>query len=267
MSLNDKIGRNRQRYKKVLVYGLNARPSVQSFVDSITNVTKSFDFQKISKEYNLFKFDGYYLAPTASSSGSVTTSGSYVEQTVSFSPVETLTVTFPTAFSGSPYVGVELVQDTFTLNGEAGNNLSWYVTNISTTQFTINFSSRFDGQITYRAVWSPSASYYPLYVERTPDLPGNYGWVSAASFSLNNQSFSSMSWNALSSLPEKLNYNPVGQDTDTLLCIGQTITFVTNSFAVNDFSTTYSGSLHVIALDTNLADSSPFVANPDTSVV
>jgi hypothetical protein len=71
-----------------------------------------------------------------------------------------------------------------------------------------------------------------------------------------------MSFGALPSLPEFLNYNPVGTSSDELN-IGQTIWAVSNSYAVNELSTPFTGIIHYIAMDTTSSDVSPFQANPD----
>lgn len=231
---------------------MSFRPDVREVVDVVTNVTKSFDFQKIirDRDYYLIQSDA---ALSYSSSGS-TNVVEYLEQTLytNASSLLLYSVVFPSGgFSGYPYVGMEVSQSVFSFNGEAGDNIAWWVTDITPSGFKANFSAPYTGSFTYRATYKSVTASYPAYVERKPDLPGSYGWVSANEINLNFQSSTTMSWTALPSTPEFVNSNPVGNSlSDFMLDIGQVVSDVSSSTSVgNDFSIEFSGTLHVVALD------------------
>lgn len=259
MSLDEKVGRHRARFRKVYPFGQSRPPDVRPFVDAATNVTKSFDFQRILREYP-YNSVPTYLSTTVSGGISYAT---FLEATEQFTDQTSYTVTFSTPFSGTPYLAFAPSQSQTTgTDGQETPNVAWWVTGLSSTGFTANFSAPFTGKITYRGVHTTGS--YPIYVNRDTDLPGSYAWVSAGSASLSNQSSVSMSFGALPSLPEYLNYNPVGSTSDELN-IGQTIWEVSNSYAVNELSSPFTGIVHFLAMDTNASDTSPFTADPDLS--
>lgn len=259
MSLDEKVGRHRARFRKVYPFGQSRPPDIRPFVDAATNVTKSLDFQRLRREYP-YNSVQTYLSTSWTTSGSAATQ--FLEATEQFTNRTSYTVAFSTPFSGTPYLAFAPSQSQFTgTDGQETPNLAWWVTGLSPTGFTANFSAPFTGKITYRGVYSTEA--FPVYVNRSTDLSGSYAWVSAGSASLSNQSSVSMSFAALPSLPEQIYYNPVGNTSDELN-IGQTITSVTNSFAVNELSVPFSGIVHFVSMDTTGSDVSPFQTNPYT---
>lgn len=261
MSLDDKVGRHRARFRKVYPYGNTRRPDVRSFVDAITNTTKSFDFQKIQRDYPYYSVPTYLSTSWAMSGG--ISYATFLEATETFTNQTSYTVTFSTPFGGTPYLAFAPSQSQFSgSDGQETPNVAWWVTGLTSGGFTANFSAPFTGKITYRGVYTTGS--YPIYVNRSTDLSGSYAWVSAGSSSLTNQSSLSMSFAALPSLPEFLNYNPVGSTSDELN-IGQTIWAVSNSYAVNELSAPFTGIIHFLAMDTTGSDTSPFTANPDTN--
>jgi len=184
--------------------------------------------------------------------------------TVPFSSSIAVDIVFPISFSQMPFLAFEPRQSQSLGDGEEGDNLAWWVSNLSTTGFRANFSAPFVGEITYRGVWSPGT--YPVYVNRITDLSGSYGWVSAGSITVNNLSTVTMSWGALTSLPEFVNSNPVGLDSDDTMDIGQAIASVSTSEAVNELSVPFTGVIHFLALDTTTPDTDPFTPDPDLGV-
>ena len=248
------MGINRNKLRKVYNYGQSGRPKIRQVLDTITNTIQNIDFQKVIRDNDFFlrKAPIYYTGLFQ-----------YIEETVTFSEVSSLGIVFPNAFLGVPFLGFETVQTNGSNVGDP--NVAWWVTDLTTTGFTANFSAPFAGAITYRGVYSLVP--YPVYVERVPDLPGSFGWVSAASFLLDYQSGVTMSWAPLPSLPEHVNYNPVGSSPDTHLDVGQAIWTVTTNSVTNELSIEFSGTLHVVALDTDTGDASPFLPDPDLSVI
>lgn len=259
--INEKFGKNRQKFRKVYNYGMTRQPDVRPFVDAITNTTRSVDFQKYIRDRDYFVIDGYYqhIQPAPDPAPV-----QFLEVTAGFSVTDSVFINFPTEMTGSPIVAIRPVQDTFTNDGEVGNNLAWWITDVSVNGFRAHFSAPFRGSITYMATYTDDFSNFPLYVERKPDHPGQFGYVSANSMSVSNQTAVTMSWNGLTTLPDFLNYNPVGVVDDNL-DVAQVITFVTNSQAVNVFSSDFTGVLHVVAMDTG-PDTSPFTADPDPAI-
>jgi hypothetical protein len=261
VSLDDKVGRHRARFRKVYPYGNTRRPDVRSFVDAITNTTKSFDFQKIQHDYPYYSVPTY-LSTSWAVSGAISYA-TFLEATETFTNQTSYEVIFSSPFAGTPYLAFAPSQSQFSgSDGQETPNVAWWVTGLTSGGFTANFSAPFTGKITYRGVYTTGS--YPIYVNRSTDLSGSYAWVSAGSSSLTNQSSLSMSFAALPSLPEYLNYNPVGSTTDELN-IGQTIWAVSTSYAVNELSAPFTGIIHFLAMDTTGSDTNPFTANPDTN--
>lgn len=227
---------------------MSRRPDIRSFVDSITNTTKSLDFQKIIRDRDCFLIAGnvelVFSPPDAAPA-------EYIETTWSMGAITTSeVVTFPTPFSANPIVSINLTP--LSSGPEYDTNVAYWVTDITTTTFTANFSSRFRGAIVYRAVniTFPNIFSYPIYVQRLPASPGSYGWVSAASMSLNYQSAITMSWAALPTAPEFFTANPVGSSSSLGLDIAMTNGTAGVSSATSNLSNDFSGSIHFIALDT-----------------
>lgn len=245
MSIDEKYGRNRAKFRKVYNYGLSRRPEVKSFVDSLTNTTKSFDFQKIIRDRN------YYLVSQYESQTLQTGSNAtqYLEVlTAEFAAAESFGVSFPLAFDGSPFVAFELSQSQFLGAGDETPNVSWWVTNITTTGFTANFSAPFTGKILYRAVWASGS--YPINVQRTPAFSGSFAWVSAGSTSLAHETGVTMSWGVLPTAPEIVNFNPVGVTSDNQLNVGQSLNFAGTAFGTAELSAPLNGIIHFLVLDT-----------------
>lgn len=261
MSIDDKFAKNRSKYRKVYGYGMSRRPDIRSFIDPLTDTTRSFDFQKIIRDRDFFLVNQNQESASSSSNPSIV---EYLEVTVgSFSSSLYQDITFPTPFSGTPYLGFETSQSQFTgTNGEETPSVAWWVTNLGTTGFRANFSAPFTGKITYRGVYT--AGSYPVYVNRATDLSGTFAWCAAGQISAGGASSVTMSWATLPDNPKFLNYNPIGTSLDVTLDIGQNISAVSSSYAVNDLSIAYDGLIQFIALsDTS---GSYFQANPDTGV-
>ena len=237
---NDNFGGNRSRYRKVYAYGSNRRPDVRTFVDSVTEVTTSFDFQKIIRDRDYFLIDGQSTLtfPTASNVFR------FIEETYSTTTdVEYINVRFPISFDGTPYVG-------FTVHPESTlsqSNVGYWATDISENGFKANFSAPFSGTMLYRAVYNPST--FPVYTERMPGS-GNFAWVSAMSVHHITQSSITMSFDALPGVPESVLSNPFGGAGDPLLNVGQAYSAVTSSFVTNELSGPLTGWMSVIAIST-----------------
>lgn len=237
---NDNFGSNRSRYRRVYAYGANRRPDIRAFVDSATETTKSFDFQKIIRDRDYFLIDGQSTLtfPTASNNFL------FIEETYFTSTdVDHIDVRFPLAFDGMPYVG-------FTLHPESTmsqSNVAYWATDVSENGFRANFSAPFSGTMLYRAVYNPSV--YPVYTERMPGS-GNYAWVSAGSTQFTGQSSITMSFATLPGVPESVLMNPVGGAGDHLLDVGQAYSGVGADFIFNELSSPLTGWMDLIAIST-----------------
>lgn len=239
MSIDDKYGRNRAKFRRVYAYGVNRRPDVREFVDAVAEVTKSFNFQQIIRDRNYYIVNGDMVLtfPTASIEiqyyeGSYHTTGS----------VDFINVTFPSAFYQNPFVAFRLYPEWVMTSG---SNVGYWVTDVSTTGFKANFSAPFEGRMTYRAVYTNGG--YPVYVQRTT---GSYVWVAAAEHTYTTQSSVTMSFDALPSVPTEVFSNPVGSNSDATLNIGQAYAAVDVDFTTNNLSEPYSGFFDVIAIAT-----------------
>lgn len=248
MGINDNFGSNRQKYRKVYSYGGTRKPDIRTFVDSETGTTQSQDFQKVIRDRSFYIIRGQVdlTFPPADPAPA-----EYLETTVSMGSIATsVAIIFPTPFSAPPVVSVTL--EPLASGLEYDINVSYWITDITTTGFTANFSSRFRGNVTYRAtnITYPDIFFYPIYVQRLPAHSGSYAWVSAGSMSLNYQSALTMSWPALPTTPEYVGYNPVGVSADTNLDMGLTSGSATVGTITGDLSTQFSGVVHFLVLDT-----------------
>lgn len=239
MSIDDKYGRNRSKFRRVYAYGTNRRPDIREFFDSVTEVSKSFNFQQIIRDRNYYLVAGDMVLtfPTAS----IITQ--YSEQNYhTTGSVESISVNFPFTFDQIPFVGLGLYPE---WNTTSGSNVGYWVTNLGTTGFTANFSAPFEGKLTYRAVYTDGS--YPVYVQRTS---GSYVWVAAAEQTFAGLSSVTMSFDALPSIPTEVFSNPVGSTADPTLNIGQSYAAVDVDFTTNNLSEPYTGLFDVVAIAT-----------------
>ena len=236
MSINDKFGSNRAKFRRVYAYNMSRRPDVRSFVDAITNTTKSFDFQNIERDRDCYIVNGLEIH-------SPPNIVQYIEYYLNLSSsIDHFDFTFPSNFDQIPFVAIELVE----VSTIDKANVGYWVTDITSNGFTANFSAPFSGSVLYRAVYTDSS--YPVYVERAPRLVGNFGWVSATTSSLNYQSRVTSSFATLPAMPDSILSNPVGLNTDPTLDIGQAYSSVGVDFVVNELSLPFSGTLQLVAL-------------------
>lgn len=262
MSIEEKFGKNRSKFRKVYSYGMTFAPDIKIFIDSVTETTQSINFQKIIRDRSYFLIDkvGQELALP----GPPPIFYEYLEDTVEFTSMESVSISFPTAFSSIPYLAFQPSQSFFThTDGEETPSIGWWATNLDANGFTANFTAPFTGKITYRGIYTTEP--FPIYVNRGPDLSGSYGWVSAGTQIVTDQSFVSMSYSSLPSLPEFFNYNFVGADGQEL-SVGQAIRTIGINSAVNELSDPTTGVMHFVALDIDALDSSPVLPDPDVGI-
>lgn len=240
---------------------MSRRPDIRSFIDPLTNTTQSLDFQKIIRDRSFYIVNQNQELTFPPADPPVV---QYLEVTVGpFSSSLYQDIIFPTPFSGAPYVAFEPSQSQFIgTDGEETPSVAWWITDLGVTGFRANFSAPFTGKITYRGVYT--AGSYPVYVNRATNLSGTFAWCAAGQMSAGGGSSVTMSWATLPDNPKFLNYNPVGTTSDTTLNIGQNISAVTSSYAVNDLSIAYDGLLQFIVLSNT--SGSYFQATPDTGI-
>ncbi len=239
MTINEKFGRNRAKFRKVYAYGMNRRPDVRQFLDVFTNVTRSFNFQQVIRDRNYYIVDGDEVLTFPTSSATIQFSEENYNTTGS---VDYINITFPFTFLQSPFIAFRLYPEWVTTSG---SNVAYWATDVTTTGFRANFSAPFEGRLTYRAVYTDGT--YPVYVERTT---GSFVWIAGAQLNYTTQSSVTMSFAALPSVPTEVFSNPVGSNSDATLNIGQTYAAVGSSFITNELSFPYSGSFNVIAMAT-----------------
>lgn len=236
MSINDNIGRNRAKFRRVYAYGLARRPDIREFVDALTDTTKSFNFQQIIRDRNYYVIQGDMVQtfPTASIETEY-----YEEAQVTTSPVSYMDVVFPSAFSHLPFMGFLLTPEDTT----SGSNVAYWATNLSTTGFRANFSAPFEGRLLYRAVYTPGS--YPVYVSRDVD---KFAWVSAGETVYADVSEITMSFAPWMGTPSAVLSTPVGTPTDAFLDVAQNLLVVGGDFTTNELSAPISGSIDVVAM-------------------
>lgn len=239
MSINDKFGRNRAKFRRVYGYGLNRRPDIREFVDALTDTTRSLNFQQIIRDRNYFVINGDRVVsyPTGStvqySEESYHTTGS----------VTSLNITFPFSFNQQPLVAIRLYPEWVQ---SSGSNVAYWITNLSVTGFSANFSAPYEGELVYRAVYTDET--FPVYVQQPS---GSYVWISAASASYNEETTVTMSFATLSSVPTEVFSNPIGDISEWTLNLAQSYASVGTNYTTINFSAPYSGSMNIIALATD----------------
>lgn len=97
----------------------------------------------------------------------------YVEKVDNVGEVETggtKTVTYPTAFAGSPIV---VISELSSANGDSSQNVNVFLSASNLNNFTVKFSSQFTGSFVYRAAYDPSPGTLRV-VERKPRYPNAF---------------------------------------------------------------------------------------------
>lgn len=239
MSIDDKFGRNRAKFRRVYAYGMNRRPDIREFVDALTDVTRSFNFQQIIRDrsYYLINGDMVQTFPTASSNTQYSEENWHTTGSVDF-----INVPFPFTFDQTPFIAFRVYPEWIL---SSGSNVGYWITDRTTTGFTANFSAPFEGRITYRAVSTDGT--YPVYVERTT---GSFVWVAGAEMTYSAESSVTMSFDVLPSVPTEVFSNPVGVSGDATLNLGQAYAAVGMDFTTNELSVPYSGLFDVVAIAT-----------------
>lgn len=239
MTFNSNFGNNRNRFRKVYSYGLSRRPDIRQFIDTVTDTTKSLNFQQIIRDRSYYLINGtpIQVFPTASAVVQFLEENYHTTGSVS-----SISISFPFTFDQTPFLAFRLYPEWVLTSG---SNVGYWATDITTTGFVANFSAPFEGRLTYRAVYTDGA--YPVYVEHTT---GSFAWIAGAETSYVNQSTVTMSFGTLPNVPEEVFSNPVGLNTDPTLNIGQTYVDVGVDFTTINFSSPYNGSMDIIAMST-----------------
>lgn len=234
----EKVSRNRDRFRKVYPYGQSRKPDIRSFVDLLTNTTKSIDFQYLIRDRSYFLINGDMVL-TYSTGSTVQYAEGHYHTT---GAVEYVDVVFPSTFNQTPFISFRLYPEWIL---SSGSNVAYWATELATTGFRANFSAPFQGRLTYRAVYTNGA--YPVYVERTT---GSFAWIAGAESTYGAQSTVTMSFGTLPGVPSEVFSNPVGTSADSGLNVAQTYADVGADFTTVNFSAPYSGFFDIIAMST-----------------
>jgi hypothetical protein len=217
---------------------MNRRPDIREFIDVLTDTTKSLNFQQVVRDRSFFLINGQPVLtfPTG------TLVQFLQENWHTTGSVTSMDISFPTSFNQLPFVAFRLYPEWVLTSG---SNVAYWATDITTTGFRANFSAPFEGQLTYRAVYTDGA--YPVYVETTT---GSFAWIAGASGSYEYESLVTMSFATLPGIPEEVFSNPIGSGSDISLNIAQNYAAVGTNYMTINFSFPYSGSLDIIAMST-----------------
>lgn len=174
---------NRARYKKV--YGRVAvQPNYQTFIDPVTNGTKTLDFNLINKEYNMYIIPGSssveYTPPPPADSAEWDDACMFVDNLTG------TTITFSAPFSSLPYVTLYLENPEVLVNPFIVNN------GITTNTCEVGFSGIYRGWLCWRAIYSPT---YPTTVLSTYQ-------VSAGKETYNNEFSRNINYSAFTTEPK-----------------------------------------------------------------
>ena len=132
----------------------------------------SFNDNKVVpfNQYEAADYDSNFLIKAAAD---VAAGVVYVEKVENVGAVETggtKTVTYPTAFAGSPIV---VISELSSANGDSSQNVNAFLSGIKINNFKVKFSSQFTGSLVYRAVYDPSPGTLRV-VERKPRYPNAF---------------------------------------------------------------------------------------------
>ena len=121
-------------------------------------------------QYEAADYDSNFLIKAADD---VAAGVRYVEKVENIGAVETggtKTVTYPTAFAGSPIV---VISELSSANGDSSQNVNVFLSASNLNNFTVKFSSQFTGSFVYRAAYDPSPGTLRV-VERKPRYPNAF---------------------------------------------------------------------------------------------
>ena len=239
---NDKTkryGDNRHLWRKIVGYS-TVKPVQQTVVDSITNLTVSYDLQTTFRHRDFFEVkrlrQGFFSDDSLPISFSY---GEYDEGLVSFNPMtgEFELFNFNFTFSGPPYVTLDVDQvDSF-------SNINPYGITFSTTGAYIGISAPYSGTVRYRAIWAPS---YPTLV--TSAYTSSWITASAGAVLVNNMDEYSSFFGALATLPEEIHQTAWDDSTGTSDIYIETKNITTN-YINSSLSALYSNLIHFIIMD------------------
>lgn len=189
--------KNKSRLRRTYGYErYEPRPQTIFFNDGTTQIIDLTRFS-IDRQYYLLAGPIQF---NSSSGSSALPFGEYEEFTYNFSSFSTGSlISFSTPFTVKPILTAEINSSTNNLQ-----NISFFLKNVTTSSFNIEFSSQFSGSITYRAIYS---STYPAIVERIPDAPASFFTASAGTLLINNESSKTITYAALPGAPTGLFYS------------------------------------------------------------
>jgi len=235
MADRSKYGKNKNLWRKT--YGLKRRkPEVISFLDSNTNVTKSYDLHRTyrHRDYFIIKSSGPLLP--------IIVLAEYDEGLITFSAASSKTSNFNFVFSSLPDAVV------LTVDGVADNSdyIIPFGASFTATSLTVETSAPFTGNIRYRAVYS-STGYPALAISSLEPSSGTFT-VSAGSVSETNATNYTASFAALTGIPSLFYKTPWDANANYGADVFLTTETTTASSATGEISAPLTDKIYFIAV-------------------
>jgi hypothetical protein len=203
MAVDDKFALNRNKFRRVYSFGGRPAPNNQTYLDSITGLPHTRDFNQILRDRDYYLISKMETAYTASLA-------QYYENTVNLNNASLYSVSFPGIFSQTPIVTLFADPTTF-----PPGFVIPYLTAVTVSGFTFGLSAPATGTLVYKAV-NLIKGTYPCTVTRAPLFPSTTGQVSAGSVSLVASTNVTMSFAPVAGSTSLSNFSYTTQDTGNL---------------------------------------------------
>lgn len=240
MASRTKYGKNRQLWRKV--YGSRRRkPDTAFFVDSITNVTISYDLHRTLRHRDYFIIKSSITASLVVPPG--LSFAEYDEGLISFVGTDSETASFNFTFSAVPDAVVLSIDPV----ADSSGFIIPYGISFDDTSVSIGLSAPFTGDVRYRAVYS-SGGYPALATSSLEPTSGTFK-ISAGKVTTLNTTAYTASYGTLATSPTLFYRTPwdifsmSGSDVDL------TKESATVELALGEISAPFSGSVHFIAVE------------------
>lgn len=176
-SKNNKYGGNRNSWRRVYPR-TRRKPVVETFVETLTNVTFSYDLNKTLRHRDFFIIKGIFAT------GSSVVYAEYDEGLVKFSNEDFQTQAFSSCFSNVPDAIVLTVDP----ESDSSENIIPYGISFSACSMSIGLSAKFTGNVRYRAVYS-STGYPAIATSLFEPSSGTFSVIAGHVTASNSDSF------------------------------------------------------------------------------
>ncbi len=244
---DSKYSKNKNLWRKTYNIGPTRRPPViESFVDSVSQITYSLDLQKILRHRDFFriiKLSASFIAPTPP-----LVLGEYDEDLIHFNNESYKSFNYNFTFSSNPIV--VYTQGTAASSQPNTENINIFGISKNTNGGVVGLSAPYSGTIRYRAAYAPS---YPSYFTGSmTSIAPTAGTFVASIFAdiPDNESFITASWAPLASSNPYVFMTPYEDNSnfDGNVALTGSPGTLSNSGEVIEISAPMSSSIYVLAV-------------------